>query len=593
MHLQSSKLRTRTFVALSATILILFLLSHLQSSQDPLGNTLPIRTATNPPQSLSRIHALLHDQHSLPHSILQAIPEQEAYNVFDILQHLDTFEDYPRDKRLIILHVIGDTISDRLGAISTALSYAINAHRGLLVLWDVAGNGANWGYHPLLMKEKAKFVLVPVNGFRVEYGDQDWAELNTNYYSQRDEGLLDHVVALSSRHVFLRVTTSLKVKYGPISRGVWELFHSVEPDNAILLEWTNFMRSWVHPEYSSEEVETELHRTYNIPYVFLENMGDRQRRLLLHELETSYSKRVIFVHAQYGLGNRLRALGSAMALANVTQHILVLIWVPDAHLNCTFNDLFANDMIVLDKLSMEWPPSIMHRNDPAMRQMDFYNFMRDKDGIHVHDPNIQRIDPKPNKHVYVKSAYVIRSSFTPRIISTTSAYWSVMRENLIPIPWIMELVHDPGLKSIREMIGVHIRSRTIENDIKGVKAENYGRSYEITDKWRKVTGLQTFVKRMRKVDSKQVYFIAADQQETIEALQNEFGAHRIRALRRSEPCEMRNALCVRLALADIICLSRTRLILGSHWSSFTETAVRLSGGKKALLAGVHFGKVSN
>lgn len=45
---------------------------------------------------------------------------------------------------------------------------------------------------------------------------------------------------------------------------------------------------------------------------------------------------------------------------------------------------------------------------------------------------------------------------------------------------------------------------------------------------------------------------------------------------------------MRYALADMILLSRTKLILGSYWSSFTEAAMRL-GSQNVHLAGVDFG----
>jgi hypothetical protein len=48
---------------------------------------------------------------------------------------------------------------------------------------------------------------------------------------------------------------------------------------------------------------------------------------------------------------------------------------------------------------------------------------------------------------------------------------------------------------------------------------------------------------------------------------------------------------VQYALADLMCLGRTRKLVGSNWSSFSEAAGRL-GGVSVYLSGVHFGRGS-
>ena len=48
----------------------------------------------------------------------------------------------------------------------------------------------------------------------------------------------------------------------------------------------------------------------------------------------------LIVHLQYGLGNRLRALASAMAVAAASNRPLAVIWPRDAHCNASFHQLF-------------------------------------------------------------------------------------------------------------------------------------------------------------------------------------------------------------------------------------------------------------
>lgn len=351
------------------------------------------------------------------------------------------------------------------------------------------------------------------------------------------------------------------------------------------------LKNRLKPAESSRSILATLNGEYRVPLVFLQAMSDRKRRQLLYSLEQSRSKRTLIVHTQYGLGNRLRALGSAMAVARETGRVLVLVWVPDVHLNCTFSDLFANEAFVtIDRVDVPWPPTEIRPFDAALASVDFWNMMRLDSGP-VHDPLKVNVDPRDGRHLYVKTAYVVRSSHTPNIIKTTSKYWNIMRSSLVPRVEVLDLVRDPGLRNLPQMVGVHIRARTLENDIKGVAKESYGSGSATTDHWRNLTGTATFVNRIRKMPTSTRLFVAADTPAAVQVLSDEFGSDRIFSLRRTDECASRTPQCVRLALADILCLAQVPTLLGSHWSSFTEAAVRLNDRlKKVSLAGVHFGR---
>jgi len=63
----------------------------------------------------------------------------------------------------------------------------------------------------------------------------------------------------------------------------------------------------------------------------------------LHLLRSSHKKYII-VDAKNGLGNRLRALASAMSVAEVLNRPLLLVWMSDLHCNCSFRSLFASPL---------------------------------------------------------------------------------------------------------------------------------------------------------------------------------------------------------------------------------------------------------
>lgn len=71
------------------------------------------------------------------------------------------------------------------------------------------------------------------------------------------------------------------------------------------------------------------------------------------------------------------------------------------------------------------------------------------------------------------------------------------------------------------------------------------------------------------------FFVATDSPETFDILRNEFGdtvfEHVKRSLNRSDPSAIRDAV------VDLYCLASCRKLLGSYWSSFSDTAWEIRG----------------
>lgn len=557
-----------------------------------LGSSDVVRRSLDNKMAVQSVMQVLADAFYVPMALSTHFHDVDKYELLTRLQGKSS----EKGKRLLLLHVVGSNNTGRLAAIASSLSYARLMQRILVVLWDTGrgGDGGSGNEPPLELQESAEVVdvfFVLVHELKLEVNEKDFNHLHVNYWSEASglQNYFDVVAAHRERHIFLRTANSMSGKYVQHASGVELLSSLFVPGSTLMQTFKDFVGPWTFPDLSEQAVSDQLHRLYSVPRVFLAGMTDVNRRRLLHHLDLSSSKRIFFLHAQFGLGNRMRALGSAMAVAKVTGRVLVLIWVPDVHLNCEFNDLFVNDLIVMSKFSMEWPPSAIHSNDRALTTIDFYNFMRHEGNKQVHDPQSVYVDPRTGRHVYAKTAYVVKSRFTPRIISYTSAYWNTMRETLVPTADIMEVVEKPDLKHIRTMLGVHIRSRRIENDIKGVGQEFYGKGSKTTDFWRSRTSYKTFADKISTLKSSYKYFVAADTPSTVLMLRERFGAHRIFSISHEANCISRSVECAKLALADILLLSRTRVLLGSHWSSFSEAAVRMSGRIKVHFAGVHFG----
>merc|ERR1712196_307941 len=52
--------------------------------------------------------------------------------------------------------------------------------------------------------------------------------------------------------------------------------------------------------------------------------------------------RLFIVEVYHGMGNRLRALASAAAIARLHKFSLVVVWRPDIHANVLIEDLFSS-----------------------------------------------------------------------------------------------------------------------------------------------------------------------------------------------------------------------------------------------------------
>ena len=86
------------------------------------------------------------------------------------------------------------------------------------------------------------------------------------------------------------------------------------------------------------------------------------------------STRYILVDAKNGLGNRLRALASAMSVAAAIGRPLVLIWTPDLHCNCSYTSMFASP------LPFALCESELDSTRLQVRDFQLYNYMRPEPG---------------------------------------------------------------------------------------------------------------------------------------------------------------------------------------------------------------------
>ena len=265
----------------------------------------------------------------------------------------------------------------------------------------------------------------------------------------------------------------------------------------------------------------------------------------------------LFVDAQHGLGNRMRAIGSAAAIAAASDRELVIVWQPDDHCDGHFSDLFTYDGAVLDTRFVE---------SAALQGCDVYNYMPNEPGSQKDAPI--RLDT--SRDIYARGAFVFSSPH--------STWESENRflQTLIPVEPIRDLVasvRQPNALSahVRMEAGAGLDHNTYD------RPENWrAEDHTLIHEWRAKSHFSRFLNRIDTLIGQgraDGIFLAADLPATYAEFQHHYG-DRLAWLPRS--LYDRSAEQLHYALADAILLSRSPLLLGSTWSSFSELAMRLA-----------------
>ena len=316
----------------------------------------------------------------------------------------------------------------------------------------------------------------------------------------------------------------------------------------------------------------------------------------------SSSTKYVLVDAKNGLGNRMRALASAMSVAAALGRPVLLIWVSDLHCNCSYRRLFAQPL----------PFALLDEEIPRANLTDdefqVYNYMRPEPGA-VKDAFVEA---DLNRHLYFKSAF---------IMNHPAGGWKFAQrqiQRLTPVDRIAEM-----LQANKKMVGLHVRnvfdaprdaqtntSVTGAAAVEGAQKEYGAEGARQLMMWRKASHWTNFVPRMIALlrensfrnplglaQEPLQFYLAADSEDAYTGLTKRF-PNRIKFQQRdcaSERCDFRDCEGMIYSIVDMLNLGRTKLILGSGWSSYSEVAAYIGGAQgqpvPILMAGRDFGVV--
>ncbi|WOI31300.1 glycosyltransferase [Sulfitobacter dubius] len=266
----------------------------------------------------------------------------------------------------------------------------------------------------------------------------------------------------------------------------------------------------------------------------------------------------LFIDAQHGLGNRMRAIGSAAAIADATERELVVVWEPDHHCDGRMSDLFEYDGAVIEEAFVQnaWSQGCI-----------VYNYMEIEESAQKDAP----LDLSWGGDIYARAAYVLNAE--PSTWESENRFLRALK----PVQSVRNLV-----ASVRTPNDVSAHVRMV--GAPGTDGASYDRSENWTaeghaaiNHWREKSHYSNFMARLdRLIGEKRVeqVFIAADAPETYKAFTEVYG-NRVAYLRRT--LYDRSSEQLQYALADVLLLGKAPLILGSNWSSFTELAIRMAG----------------
>ena len=299
----------------------------------------------------------------------------------------------------------------------------------------------------------------------------------------------------------------------------------------------------------------------------------------------------LIVHLQYGLGNRLRALASAMAVAAASNRPLAVIWPRDAHCNASFHQLFdapvSRRFAVLDvdgeaAQQAIWA-SVQRESATRSYARGTAAYMRCEDP-HSHalaliPRSLQGERPAPPRRRTASPTGSGWGGTTTRTSTCTSnrrtrlshprgtwAFAAWQLNSLVPRPEVAA-----QLVARREMVGVHVRS--VVDTGKAYGSTPRADQQDLGRRARGPTPSIGWRRSRRRPNSTS----PPTRRRRTRSLMARFpgrasSAASAPARRAAQATDGRDAASIVLALVDMLNLARTRRILGSGYSSFSEAA---------------------
>jgi hypothetical protein len=262
---------------------------------------------------------------------------------------------------------------------------------------------------------------------------------------------------------------------------------------------------------------------------------------------------MLYVEPLGGLCNRMRTIASYYAAARETGQDLTVVWLRDAGMNCPLHRLFSlpeavrvveRAYITKPQMRLRSVVRMLTRRAEGRRFDVLFENWQAKKAL-----NTQFIRAMgPQKSLYASSCY-----------SLESAYEQYDYSIFTPAGDILALAQGVTRAFGGNCVGVHIRRTDNEKSIESSRTEDF---------------LRLMRQEIEKDDSVK-FFLATDSPEEQRAISEEFPGRVITYAKRSLDRDSEQGIVD--AYVDYLCLSQTRRIYGSYYSSFSRCAAALRG----------------
>lgn len=252
-----------------------------------------------------------------------------------------------------------------------------------------------------------------------------------------------------------------------------------------------------------------------------------------------------------GLCNRMRALNASLAIASEFGSRVELVWYLDRSLNCRFDELFAipGDLAKIITIDMHGSLGVLAKKLLIARRSWLGRHLYDQDFIAA----------------AMNSGRDLHRDFAGKdvFIETCSAYYPCANfDRFTPVAALAEKISSYA-ELVADAVGIHLR-----------RTDNH--------KSLQYSSVDQFVAKMQELLATgrcRRFFLATDSPADESYLKDIFGE---RLVTHEKTAYDRNvSAAIKDALVDLYCLAKCRVIIGSHWSSFSETAAKI--GNRELL----------
>lgn len=260
---------------------------------------------------------------------------------------------------------------------------------------------------------------------------------------------------------------------------------------------------------------------------------------------------MIHLFPEGGLCNRMRAIASVSVLARRVNQPLTVHWWRTNDMNCSFHELFDTAGV----------PFIVRDSNAAGWRAGLFKFATYSAEYVMKNIGLPVLNSK-NSATLVNQEDKLSSwaaTGNPRIRTHSKMLEDAsMFTPFKPTKELQSVIHAHSSR-LNRAVGVHIRRSD------NVKASRFSPT-------------NRFIELMHAElasDPTTQFFVATDSPETFDTLQREFGdivfEHAKQSVDRSDPSAIRDAV------VDLYCLASCRKLLGSYWSSFSDTAWEIRG----------------